>query len=144
MKRNPCVRNGPKIAGAPGTIRTSDPQIRSQQVQRLPLGASFATPKHRTSFALETTTLNHNKRDRNRTKMQKNNEAGRFSAAHKGLVPGSIASKPAAKSIAGRQLDCGRDAVSSKYRTCLYLRNCACHKRRRKIWSAILCLRCSI
>src|SRR5207253_1815567 len=29
MKRNLCVRNGPLSGGAPGEIRTPDPQIRS-------------------------------------------------------------------------------------------------------------------
>src|SRR5215472_15531971 len=29
MKRDPCDQNGPTADGAPGTIRTSDPQIRS-------------------------------------------------------------------------------------------------------------------
>jgi hypothetical protein len=34
MKRNPCVRNGPDMAGSPGWIRTSDHSINSRMLYR--------------------------------------------------------------------------------------------------------------
>src|SRR5579872_6875533 len=42
MKCNPCARNGPEIGGAPGTIRTSDPQIRSLMLYPAELRARFS------------------------------------------------------------------------------------------------------
>jgi hypothetical protein len=50
--------------------------------------------RYRTSFAPERTSTNRNKRDRNKLKYIKINEAGRYSAAHNGLVAGSSPAGP--------------------------------------------------